>query len=48
MKILLGDCYPQIGREDIFKPTTGNGSLYEISNNNGEWCLLGCYAVWLF
>jgi hypothetical protein len=35
MKILLADFNVQVGREDIFKPTTGNGSLHEISNDNG-------------
>jgi hypothetical protein len=35
MKILLGDFNAKVGREDIFKPTTENESLHEISNNNG-------------
>jgi exonuclease III len=35
MKILLGDFNAEIGREDIFKPTIGNESLHEISNDNG-------------
>jgi hypothetical protein len=35
MKILLGDFNAKVGREDIFKPTTGNESLDEISNDNG-------------
>ena len=26
MKILLGDFNPKVGRENIFKPTTGNES----------------------
>jgi hypothetical protein len=30
MRILLAD-----GSENIFKPTIGNGSLHEISNDNG-------------
>jgi hypothetical protein len=34
MKILL-DFNAKIGREDIFKPETGNNSLHEISNDNG-------------
>jgi hypothetical protein len=34
-KILLGDLNAQVGREDIFKPTIGNESLHEISNDNG-------------
>jgi hypothetical protein len=25
----------KVGREDIFKPTTGNESLHEIGNDNG-------------
>ncbi|PNF26840.1 hypothetical protein B7P43_G17388 [Cryptotermes secundus] len=35
MKILLGDFNAKVGREDIFKPTTGNESLHEISGDNG-------------
>jgi hypothetical protein len=35
MKILLGDFSAKVGREDIFKPTIGNESLHEISNDNG-------------
>jgi exonuclease III len=33
MKILL-DFNVKVGREDIFKPTIGNESLHEISNDN--------------
>jgi hypothetical protein len=32
MKILLRDFNAKVGREDIFKPTTGNESLHEIRN----------------
>ncbi|PNF42964.1 hypothetical protein B7P43_G11334 [Cryptotermes secundus] len=35
MKVLLGDFNAKVGREDIFRPTTGNESLHEISNDNG-------------
>jgi hypothetical protein len=35
MKILLGDFNAKVGRKDVFKPTTGNKSLHEISNDNG-------------
>jgi hypothetical protein len=35
MKILLGDSSAKVGTEDIFKPTIGNESLHEISNDNG-------------
>jgi hypothetical protein len=35
MKILLGHFNAKVGREDIFKPTIGNESLHEISNDNG-------------
>jgi hypothetical protein len=34
-KIFLGDFNAKVGREDIFKPTVGNESLQEISNDNG-------------
>jgi hypothetical protein len=34
MKILLGDLNAKVRREDIFKPTIGNESLHEISNDN--------------
>jgi exonuclease III len=34
MKILL-DFNAEVGREDIFKPTIGDESLHEISNDNG-------------
>jgi hypothetical protein len=32
---LLEDLNAKVGREDIFKPTIGNESLHEISNDNG-------------
>ncbi|PNF20264.1 hypothetical protein B7P43_G15395 [Cryptotermes secundus] len=35
IKILLGDFNAKVRREDIFKPTIGNESLREISNDNG-------------
>jgi hypothetical protein len=35
MKILLGDFFAKVGREDIFKPTIGNESLHGTSNVNG-------------
>jgi hypothetical protein len=35
IKILLRDFNAKVGRKDIFKPTTGNESLHEISNENG-------------
>jgi len=35
MKILLGDFDVKLGREDIFKLTTGNETLNEESNGNG-------------
>jgi hypothetical protein len=34
-KILLGDFNAKAGGEDIFKPTIGNNSLRENSNDNG-------------
>ena len=35
MKILLGDFITKVGRENIFKPTIGNESLHQDSNDNG-------------
>jgi hypothetical protein len=35
LKILLGDFNAKVGRQDIFKPTIGNESFHEISNDNG-------------
>jgi hypothetical protein len=34
MKILLGEFNAKAGRENIFKPTVGNESLYQDSNDN--------------
>jgi hypothetical protein len=34
MQFLL-DFIAKVVQKDIFKPTTGNGSLHEISNDNG-------------
>jgi hypothetical protein len=31
---LLGDFNAKVGRENIFKPTTGNDSLHQDSNKN--------------
>jgi hypothetical protein len=35
MKNLLGDFNAKVEREDIFKPTIGNQSTHEITNDNG-------------
>jgi hypothetical protein len=35
MKILLSDFSVKVGRGNIFKPTIGNESLHEISNDSG-------------
>jgi hypothetical protein len=35
MKIWIGDFNAKVGKEDIFKPTVGNDSLHEISNDSG-------------
>ena len=35
MKILLGKFNAKVGRENIFKPTIGNESLHQDSNDNG-------------
>jgi hypothetical protein len=34
MNILCSDFNAKIGREDVFKPTIGNESSHEISNDN--------------
>jgi hypothetical protein len=35
MAILPGDFNTKIGKENIFKPTIGNESSHEISNDSG-------------
>jgi len=35
MKMLLGDFNAKVGRENIFKPTIGQESLHQDSNDNG-------------
>jgi len=35
MKIILGDFNAKVRRENIFKPTIGNQSLHQDSNENG-------------
>jgi len=35
MKMLLGDFNAKVGRQNIFKPTTGHESLQQDSNDNG-------------
>jgi hypothetical protein len=35
MKILFGDFNAKVGREAAFKPTIGNESLHQDSNDNG-------------
>jgi exonuclease III len=45
MNLLLGDFNVKVCREDIFKATTENENLHEISNDNGVrlsfvWCIL--------
>jgi hypothetical protein len=35
MNFFLGDFNAKVGRENIFKPSIGNESLHEISNDNG-------------
>jgi hypothetical protein len=32
---MLGDFNAKVGRENIFKPTNGNESLHQDSNDNG-------------
>ena len=35
MEILIGDFNAKVGRENIFKPTIGNESPHQDSNNKG-------------
>ena len=35
-KILFWDFNTKLGTEDIFRPTTGNGSLHQDNNNNNN------------
>jgi len=35
MKMLLGEFNAKMGRENIFKPTIGQESLHQDSNDNG-------------
>jgi hypothetical protein len=35
MKVLLGDFNAKVWREDVFRPTFGNGGLHQESNDNG-------------
>ena len=35
MKMLLGDFKAKVGRENIFKPSTGQKGLHQDSNDNG-------------
>jgi hypothetical protein len=34
MKVLLGRFNAKVGKEEVFKPTTGNENLHEIRNDN--------------
>lgn len=35
IKIVIGDCNAQVGKEDIFLPHIGKNSLHDVSNDNG-------------
>ena len=47
MKILLGDFNAKLEREDIFKPTVGNESLHQDSNDNGVRIVNFATSIWL-
>jgi hypothetical protein len=36
MEIELGDFFAKVGIENIFKPTVGNESIHQDSNDNGD------------
>lgn len=36
IKIIVGDCNAELGKEASFRPTIGIHSAHEISNNNGQ------------
>jgi len=45
MKILLGDFNAKVGRENIFKPTIGQESLHQDSNDNDNGVRLVNFAT---
>jgi hypothetical protein len=48
MKILLGDLNTKVERENVFKPTTGNESLHQGRNDNGDRILNFAHLkIWL-